>query len=645
VCHNDIIRPFFLRAQGLQLLLFGGKGGVGKTTCATATALHFAHSFPHASFRLLSTDPAHSLNDSLAGSPAPHNLEILELNAKEYMATFKQKHAEKLLEIAWRGTFLDKEDIGQFLDLSLPGLDELMAFLEIAGLVEEGGYDCIIVDTAPTGHTFRLLAMPELLRKWLAALDALLAKHSYMKRLFCASYDRDEIDGFLTELSDSVERMATLLGDPVRCRFVPVMLAEELSIRETLSLLAELERLRIHAEDIVVNMLYPENICPACMDGRAYQMRGLRQHWQELSDYSLWGVPLYAEEIRGLRQLKAFWEGVSALDTPPPEVIPHYRKRLSYHFQVEGSADLPSPEMKLLLFAGKGGVGKTTLACATAVRMARDFAGKEIFLFSTDPAHSLSACLDAQIGPKPTRLAPGLTAMEIDAPAEFESLKGQYREEIGRLLGAVSPNIDLAFDREVMERIMDLSPPGLDEIMALSRVMRFLDQGEYDIFILDSAPTGHMLRLLELPEIIDQWLKVFFNLFLKYKNVFRLPKISQRLVQMSKEIKSLRSLLTDTANSAVFAVTIPTVMAFQETRDLVAACQRMSLSVPMMFINLATLPAKCSLCSALNERELQLKRLFKETFSGIPQVMIYRQVEPRGINRLEALGKALYKSA
>ena len=82
------------------------------------------------------------------------------------------------------------------------------------------------------------------------------------------------------------------------------------------------------------------------------------------------------------------------------------------------------------MFAGKGGVGKTTMACATAVRMARETVYKDVFIFSTDPAHSLSACLDAEIGSSPTRLAKGLMAMEIDAQAEFETLKIQYSDEL-----------------------------------------------------------------------------------------------------------------------------------------------------------------------------------------------------------------------
>ena len=89
-----------------------------------------------------------------------------------------------LREIAAAGTFLDDEDINQFLNLSLPGLDELMAFFEISSWVEARRYDCIVVDTAPSGHTLRLLAMPELIRRWLGMLEALLAKRRYMRRVF-----------------------------------------------------------------------------------------------------------------------------------------------------------------------------------------------------------------------------------------------------------------------------------------------------------------------------------------------------------------------------------------------------------------------------------------------------------------------------
>ena len=159
------------------------------------------------------------------------------------------------------------------------------------------------------------------------------------------------------------------------------------------------------------------------------------------------------------------------------------------------------------------------------------------------------------------------------------------------------PNLDLTFDREVMERIMDLSPPGIDELMALAAVMDFLTPEGYDLLVLDAAPTGHLIRLLELPEIIEEWLKAFFGLFLKYRKIFRLPGISQRLVRLSKDLKRLRAILRDPSRAALYAVSILTEMSFAETTDLVAACGRLEIPVPCLFLNMATPEGPDPLCA------------------------------------------------
>jgi arsenite-transporting ATPase len=637
----DAAGPAFLSTGALRLVLFGGKGGVGKTTCAAATALMLANRHPDSSYLLVSTDPAHSLADSLAGSALPPNLTVTELHTQECLAAFKSAHGAKLKEIASRGTFLDDDDIHQLLNLSLPGLDELMAFLEIARWIEEDRHACIVVDTAPWGHTLRLLEMPELIRKWLEALDALLAKHRYMKKLYRGGYRRDELDEFLLDLATSVDRMKKILSDPVRCRFVPVTLAERLSVSETVALVADLERLKIPVTALVINRLYPDLSCPVCADGRARQLREVARIHDELSGYSIWGLPLFPDEVRGRDRLEAIWtrtaevprgpDGSGRLADAPP--------------RVENAPPLPSPELTLLIFAGKGGVGKTTLACATALRLAGERSERQVLLFSTDPAHSLSACLGQPIGSEPTRLSPGLTAMEIDAQAELDTLKRRYATELERTLASLLPNLDLTFDREVMERILDLSPPGLDEVMAVSRVMEFLAGGTYHVFILDGAPTGHLIRLLEMPELIDRWLKVFFGLFLKYRNVFRLPEVSERLVKLSKDLKRFRALLTDPRRASLYAVTIPTEMAYEETSDLLSACDRMKVSAPVIFINLATPDGGCPMCSALRRTESRVEAKFHMAFPGTHQALVYRCGEPRRPERLRGLGRVLHVPA
>jgi arsenite-transporting ATPase len=221
----------------------------------------------------------------------------------------------------------------------------------------------------------------------------------------------------------------------------------------------------------------------------------------------------------------------------------------------------------------------------------------------------------------------------------------RYAEDLERFLESVSRGFDLTFDRVVLERMLDLSPPGLDEVMALTRILEFLAQRRYDLFILDCASTGHLIRLLELPELINQWLKAFFSLFLKYERVLRLPGFTDELVGISRNLKKLRELLQDPAASALYAVSIPTEMALEETRDLVAACHRMSIAVPLVFLNLLTPPCDCRLCSSLDRRERAVVQGFRQAFPEKPQTLVYRQPEIAGLERLEKLGQCLYQPA
>ncbi len=297
-----------------------------------------------------------------------------------------------------------------------------------------------------------------------------------------------------------------------------------------------------------------------------------------------------------------------------------------------------------MIFAGKGGVGKTTLACATAVRLAQDRPGQEILLVSTDPAHSLSDCLQMPLGPEPARVRPGLMALEIDAAREFTSLKKELRQGLARFWESVCGHLDLPFERQATEQILELSPPGLDEIMALIRTLDFLEQGRFRLLILDSAPTGHLLRLLELPEVMDQWLKGLFGLLLKYHLAFRLPEFSQSLVRISRGLKLLRRLWRDPARTAVYGVAGLTEMAFKETEDLVAACQRLGMRVPVLFLNLATPARNCPLCAALSRREARVRDRFQRKFKDCHLSVVYRQEDPRGVESLAELGRNLYSS-
>jgi arsenite-transporting ATPase len=635
--------PAFFDQPGLQLLLFGGKGGVGKTTCATAAALRLSALAPSRSVLLVSTDPAHSVRDSLAGHVPPGNLEVLEFDPRQSIARFRERSGPTLREIAAAGTLLDDEDINRFLGLALPGLDELMAFFEIASWVEARRYDCIVVDTAPSGHTLRQLAMPEMTRRWLGMLEALLAKRRFMRRVFSRDRTPDCLDLVVAKWKSALERTESLLRDSARFQCVPVTIAEPLAIRETLTLYQELIGRKIPVSELVVNRLHFESHCAACSAAAAVEQSQIQQLLAGIAPAcSVWGIELFAEEVRGPEPLSGFWDHARPL---APRPVSAAKPGVASQPAVLHPAAPSSPEARFVLFAGKGGVGKTTLACATAMRLSSDFPGKRVLLFSAGPAHSLSACLQTEIGPRPVALLPGLSAVEIDAKAEFEKLKTCYAQDLERFLQSASSGFDVVFDSVVLKRMMDIAPPGLDEVMALTRILDFVARDSYDLFVLDCASTGHLIRLLELPDLVNEWLKAFFNLFLKYQRVLQLPGFTDRLVGISRSLKKLRVLLQNPATSVLHAVSIPTQMALEETEDLVAACHRMGIAVPLVFLNLMTPPGDCRLCSSLRRRERLAVEDFRQAFPEKQQTLVYRQPEIAGLEQLRRLGWRLYRPA
>jgi len=401
--------------------------------------------------------------------------------------------------------------------------------------------------------------------------------------------------------------------------------------------------LRVPTGDMLINRVYPaDGECPACLATASAQSNHLQDIMDEFSSgHSLWEIPLMGAQVQGKEALSSLSRAVVRAKRS--------RERAATITQVlprvDNPPDLPAADVSLLVFAGKGGVGKTTLACATAMRLAEEHRPRRVILLSTDPAHSLSDCLQMPVGPDEREVSPGLTAMELDAHEEFARLKALYADEVTDFFTSLTTggNIDLEFDREVIDRLLDLSPPGLDEIMALTRVIELMETDEYDTFVLDTPPTGHLIRLLELPELSEQWLKAIFALLLKYKNVLRLPKVSDFLVDLSKKTKTLRSMLTDRNSSWLCAVSIPTEMALEETRDLLTACRRAAIHVPILFLNMVTQSRDCPTCRALADEETKVRKECDKEFAELKRPVIYRCPELEGRERLANLGRALYR--
>jgi arsenite-transporting ATPase len=213
---------------------------------------------------------------------------------------------------------------------------------------------------------------------------------------------------------------------------------------------------------------------------------------------------------------------------------------------------------------------------------------------------------------------PGLTVRELDAAAAFARERDRYRQAVSDLFDALrgDSRFDATLDRRVTEDLIELAPPGLDELFAVLAVIDALladpaatssADGRPDLVVLDTAPTGHTLRLLALPSAARQWVKALLAVLLKYRGAMGLGKLSQDLVALSRSLRELEALLVDPARTRFLAVARPSELARRETERLVDALKARGVTVPALVINAATSPG-CRRCRARAEEEARIAR-------------------------------------
>ena len=314
----------------LKIVMFGGKGGVGKTSCAASSAIWAAEHGRNT--LIISTDPAHSLGDSLGvelspGIPTPiegiENLTALEINPKANMAEFQGlTNINPLEEMGMEDMMGGMSLLGDLEDLSSmspPGIDEALAFGKILEFIEtEHDFDLVIFDTAPTGHTLRFLSLPETLSGWIGKLIKMRVKLGNMfgafKRLFTREEKKkDSSLDVLERLNQSIINAKDDLTNPIKNSFVIVMIPEEMAILETGRLLNELIKYEIPVSNIIVNQLYQHTneLCDFCKNRREMQQRNLnkiREVFRDKLNKILIEVPLFKEEVREYGRLKEMGE-------------------------------------------------------------------------------------------------------------------------------------------------------------------------------------------------------------------------------------------------------------------------------------------------------------------------------------------------
>jgi len=268
---------------------------------------------------------------------------------------------------------------------------------------------------------------------------------------------------------------------------------------------------------------------------------------------------------------------------------------------------------------GKGGVGKSTCAAALALKVARAGLERRVLLLSTDPAHSLGDVLNADVGNEEQSIAAGgaatLVVREIDAAGEWGRWRTRYREAIDSVFSTLAgPSADLAVDRAIVEQLFDLAPPGMDEIVGMLAIVDALTRTEspIDLVVVDTAPTGHTLRLLDLPAQAHAWVRQIMRVMLKYHLASGSEQLSAEILWLSKGLTALEKLLTNPDATGFVLVTRPEASPAVQTRRLAAWLRRREIPRCALIVNGVT-PRGCARCRRVAARERRQITAFTNT--------------------------------
>lgn len=448
-----------------RFVFFTGKGGVGKTSLACAAAVHLVEQGKRV--LLTSTDPASNVGqvfDVTVGNqitpvPAVPGLEALEIDPQQAAEAYRER------VIGPVRTVLPQDEVTALTEqLSGSCTTEVAAFTEFADLLADGeatsGYDHVIFDTAPTGHTIRLLQLPGQWTDFLA---------------------RGQGDtSCLGPLSGLEEQKATYaaavdaLADAARTRLVLVARAQRSALTEVDRTAAELGDLGMTEPHLVVNAVLPQ---ASAEDRLAAAVRNREQEAiagmpPRLAALPRTVVPLQPVDAVGVPALRALFSS----DSPHlGDAAPAHAPDAALGSLVDEL--LASGDHGLVMCMGKGGVGKTTVAAAIAVALAEQ--GHPVHLTTTDPAAHLTSTVEGEL--------PGLSVSRIDPQEALTT----YRERILRVRGRDLDGAGLAALEE------DLRSPCHEEIAVFQEFSHYVAQSRQQWVVMDTAPTGHTLLLMD----------------------------------------------------------------------------------------------------------------------------------------------------
>jgi arsenite-transporting ATPase len=517
-------------------LFFTGKGGVGKTSVACATAVALADAGRRV--LLVSTDPASNLDEVLGVAlgtrptpvPSAPGLSALNLDPEAAARAYRERVVGPYRELLPAAAVSSMEE-----QLSGACTVEIAAFDEFARLLGDPAataeFDHVLFDTAPTGHTLRLLTLPS---AWTGFVEQSAFGTSCLGPL-----------AGLEKQRKLYEATVAALGDPARTTMVLVVRPEPSALREAARTSAELGALGVRNQRLVVNAVFAaRSDDPVAL---ALERRGgaaLASLPAALEALPRTTLPLRPGALLGVEALRRIEDPVA----PPPSPSAAAPAWPALAPLVETLAEAGRG---VVLTMGKGGVGKTTVAAALAVELARR--GLRVRLSTTDPAAHVA---DA-VGTPP----PGLSVSRIDPAAETRA----YTAEV---LSAVGPQLD-AQGRALLEE--DLRSPCTEEVAVFRAFARAVAEGEDGLVILDTAPTGHTILLLDAAESYHR-------------------EVLRQGSRMPDSVRQLLPRLRDPRFTRVLLVTLPEATPVHEARALQDDLARAGITPFAWVVNQALSP-------------------------------------------------------
>jgi arsenite/tail-anchored protein-transporting ATPase len=636
-----------------SLAFFVGKGGVGKTTIAAAYAIHTARKNPRSQVLLVSTDPAHSLGDvlqrKLGDLPKAVNVDrgklwAWELNASRLFSDFFRQYKQSILEIVERGSLFSAGEISPLLETALPGISEISALLAIRDAINSKKYSYIVVDTAPFGHTLRLFSLPEQFVRVLNFLELAAGRDRVLAAHFGGGAPSAE-PKLIEDWRSKIDQLAQAFS---AAELFLVTTAEKFALNESVRCMREV---RQSSPSLKLNSVVLNRIVRGAARCAFCKKRVKLAHAAELFLRKQFpSTELHIAEdpgfpIMGAADLRNFGEHVFAhrrLQLPPRRPKPRKPTALL-------PAQWPALNSRISFVIGKGGVGKTTVSAALGFHE-RKTSGAAVEICSVDPAPSLDDIFKTEIGDNPKAVLGDkhFRASELDSEALFRSWIAEIREDVDSATTSEQSgvHVDLSFERELLSALLDIVPPGLDEVLAIFRIIDLRSSTTGKI-IIDMAPTGHALELLRMPERIMTWSRLLLKSLAAHRKLALARNAAVRIAELELRARELLQAFNRFGEVGVFAVMLPEPLPDRETERLLAELDRLGLAPAALFVNRIIFlkdAANCSRCQLAAEWQSSVLANLKKRHSA-KEVFAIRNFadEIAGANGLRAITDELWR--